>query len=73
VLSFRGKSDPLTLNNGSVGVLGRFIGAKRTLDELVRINHRTGSLVNIGYGCEIYTQYDEGVHEECVPLKMADA
>jgi len=63
VLSFRGKSDPLALYDGSVGPPGRFIGAKRTLEELVKINHCKGAPVNIGSGCEIYTQCDGGVHE----------
>jgi hypothetical protein len=48
VLSFRGKSDPLALYDGSVGPPGHFIGGKRTLEALVKINHCSGAPVNIG-------------------------
>jgi len=61
-LSSRCKYDPLALYDGSVGPPGRFIGAKRTLEELVKINHCSGAPVNIGSGCEMYTQCDAGVN-----------
>jgi poly(3-hydroxybutyrate) depolymerase len=63
VLSFLGKSDPLTIYDGSVAAPGRFVGAKPKLEELVRINHCTGSPINIGSGCGKCTQCDQGVYE----------
>ena len=70
MLSFRRKSDLLALYDGSVGAQGRFIGANRTLEELVKINHFSGAPVNIGFGCKMYTQYDAGVNVDLCSVEF---